>query len=135
VNDRLAHGNPRHRKWCCVRGDLVNIDVFSRAGWLTGQILEPASRLERVSAQGAPRVAGLRHTASRLEDGLSQARAGAPVAQIIGRAVERSSEAVRFPGHSQSLRATAVGRFIHEDPQVFRIHFTDTTERYCEKGS
>lgn len=83
INDRIAHGIPSQD---CVlaEGDLVNIDVSAE---LDGHWADTGASLP-VGAV-SPRASALLHATRRaLEDGMSQARAGAPL-RNIGRAVER----------------------------------------------
>lgn len=111
VNDRIAHGIPSRE--CVLReGDLVNIDVSAEldgywadtgASFPVGTVSTRASEL-------------LRATRLALEDGMSQARAGAPL-RNIGRAVERRAKQCGFQV-VHNLCGHGVGRNIHEEPSV-----------------
>ncbi len=98
VNDELAHGIPSPER-VLRAGDLVNIDVSAELDgyWADTGASFPVGT---VSAQAG---ALLRATRLALEDGMSQARAGAPPAQHwpCGRA---PGEVLWVPGHSQPLR-------------------------------
>ena len=111
VNDRIAHGIPSRE--CVLReGDLVNIDVSAEldgywadtgASFPVGAVSTRASEL-------------LRATRLALEEGMSQARAGAPL-RNIGRAVERRAKQCGFQV-VRNLCGHGVGRNIHEEPSV-----------------
>jgi methionyl aminopeptidase len=111
VNDRIAHGIPSPE--CVLReGDLVNIDVSAEldgywadtgASFPVGTVSTQANEL-------------LRATRLALEDGISQARAGAPL-RNIGRAVERRAKQCGFKV-VRNLGGHGVGRNIHEEPSV-----------------
>ena len=111
VNDRIAHGIPSRE--CVLReGDLVNIDVSAEldgywadtgASFPVGTVSTRANEL-------------LRATRLALEDGMSQARAGAPL-RNIGRAVERRAKQCGFQV-VRNLCGHGVGRNIHEEPSV-----------------
>jgi methionyl aminopeptidase len=111
VNDQLAHGIPSPER-VLRAGDLVNIDVSAELDgyWADTGASFPVGT---VSAQAS---ALLRATRLALEDGLSQARAGAPL-RNIGRAVERRAKSCGFRV-VRNLCGHGVGRHIHEDPQV-----------------
>jgi methionyl aminopeptidase len=114
VNDRIAHGIPSRE--CVLReGDLVNIDVSAElngywadtgASFPVGTVSTQANEL-------------LRATRLALEDGMSQARAGAPL-RNIGRAVERRAKQCGFQV-VRNLGGHGVGRNIHEEPSVPNI--------------
>ena len=114
VNDRIAHGIPSRE--CVLReGDLVNIDVSAEldgywadtgASFPVGTVSTRANEL-------------LRATRLALEDGMSQARAGAPL-RNIGRAVERRAKQCGFQV-VRNLCGHGVGRNIHEEPSVPNI--------------
>ena len=111
VNDRIAHGIPSRE--CVLReGDLVNIDVSAEldgywadtgASFPVGTVSTQANEL-------------LRATRLALEDGMSQARVGAPL-RNIGRAVERRAKQCGFQV-VRNLGGHGVGRNIHEEPSV-----------------
>lgn len=111
VNERIAHGIPSRD--CVLRaGDLVNIDVSAEldgywadtgASFAVGAVSTTAQKL-------------LRTTRLALEDGLAQARAGAPL-NGIGRAVERRAKQGGFKV-IRNLCGHGVGRHIHEKPDV-----------------
>jgi methionyl aminopeptidase len=111
VNDRIAHGIPSSK---CVlgAGDLVNIDVSAELDgyWADTGASFPVGM---VSAQATEL---LRATRLALEDGMSQARAGAPV-RNIGRAVERRAKQCGFKV-IRNLCGHGVGRHIHEAPSI-----------------
>jgi methionyl aminopeptidase len=111
VNDELAHGIPSPER-VLRAGDLVNIDVSAELDgyWADTGASFPVGT---VSAQAS---ALLRATRLALEDGMSQARAGAPL-RNIGRAVERRAKSCGFRV-VRNLCGHGVGRHIHEDPQV-----------------
>jgi methionyl aminopeptidase len=111
VNDELAHGIPSPER-VLRAGDLVNIDVSAELDgyWADTGASFPVGT---VSAQAS---ALLRATRLALEDGMSQARAGAPL-RNIGRAVERRANSCGFRV-VRNLCGHGVGRHIHEDPQV-----------------
>jgi methionyl aminopeptidase len=111
VNDRLAHGIPSQK---CVlgAGDLVNIDVSAE---LDGYWADTGASFP-VGAVSAQASALLHATRLALEDGMSQARAGAPL-RNIGRAVERRAKQCGFQV-IRNLCGHGVGRNIHEDPSV-----------------
>jgi methionyl aminopeptidase len=115
VNDRIAHGIPSRD--CVLRaGDLVNIDVSAELDgyWADTGASFPAGT---VSAQAD---ALLRATRRALEDGMSQARAGAPL-RNIGRAVERRAKDSGFKV-VRNLCGHGVGRHIHEPPSVLNTY-------------
>jgi methionyl aminopeptidase len=111
VNDRIAHGIPSQT---CVlgAGDLVNIDVSAELDgyWADTGASFPVGT---VSAQAS---ALLQATRLALKDGMSQARAGAPL-RNIGRAVERRAKQCGFKV-IRNLCGHGVGRNIHEEPSV-----------------
>jgi methionyl aminopeptidase len=111
VNDRLAHGIPSSQVVLC-EGDLVNIDVSAELDgyWADSGASFPVGT---VSAQAS---ALLSATRLALEDGMSQAQAGAPV-RNIGRAVESRAKRCGFKV-IRNLCGHGVGRFIHEEPQI-----------------
>jgi methionyl aminopeptidase len=111
VNDRLAHGIPSPK---CVlsAGDLVNIDVSAE---LDGYWADTGASFP-VGTVSAQANALLRATRLALEDGMSQARAGAPL-RNIGRAVERRAKQCGFQV-IRNLCGHGVGRNIHEAPSV-----------------
>lgn len=111
VNDRIAHGIPSHD---CVlaAGDLVNIDVSAE---LDGYWADTGASFA-VGAVSAQADALLRATRLALEDGISQAKAGAPV-RNIGRAVERRAKQCGFEV-IRNLCGHGVGRNIHEEPSI-----------------
>lgn len=111
VNDRLAHGIPS-RKCVLSAGDLVNIDVSAELDgyWADTGASFPVGT---VSAQASEL---LRATRLALEDGISKARAGAPL-RNIGRAVERRAKQCGFKV-IRNLCGHGVGRNIHEEPSV-----------------
>jgi methionyl aminopeptidase len=111
VNDQLAHGIPSRAR-VLREGDLVNIDVSAEldgywadtgASFPVGTVSTRAHEL-------------LRATRLALEDGMSQARAGAPL-RNIGRAVERRAKQCGFQV-IRNLGGHGVGRNIHEEPNV-----------------
>lgn len=111
VNDRLAHGIPSRE--CVLRaGDLVNIDVSAE---LDGYWADTGASFP-VGAVSAQASELLNATRLALEDGMSQARAGAPI-RNIGRAVERRAKQCGFQV-IRNLCGHGVGRHIHEDPSV-----------------
>jgi len=111
VNDQIAHGIPSEK---CVlgAGDLVNIDVSAELDgyWADTGASFPVGM---VSAQAS---ALLQATRLALQDGMSQARAGAPL-RNIGRAVERRAKQCGFKV-IRNLCGHGVGRNIHEQPSV-----------------
>ena len=111
VNDQLAHGIPSPDR-VLRSGDLVNIDVSAELDgyWADTGASFPVGT---VSAQAS---ALLRATRLALEDGMSQACAGAPL-RNIGRAVERRAKQCGFKV-VRNLCGHGVGRHIHEDPLV-----------------
>lgn len=111
VNDRIAHGIPSQT---CVlsAGDLVNIDVSAE---LDGYWADTGASFP-VGMVSAQADALLRATRLALEDGMSQARAGAPV-RNIGRAVERRAKQCGFQV-IRNLCGHGVGRHIHESPSI-----------------
>jgi methionyl aminopeptidase len=111
VNDRLAHGIPS-RECVLGAGDLVNIDVSAE---LDGYWADTGASFP-VGAVSAQANALLRATRLALEDGMSQARAGAPL-RNIGRAVERRAKQCGFQV-IRNLCGHGVGRNIHEEPRV-----------------
>lgn len=111
VNDRIAHGIPSRK--CLLRaGDLVNIDVSAE---LDGYWADTGASFP-VGAVSTQADALLRATRQALEDGMSQARAGAPL-RNIGRAVERRAKQCGFKV-IRNLCGHGVGRNIHEEPNV-----------------
>jgi methionyl aminopeptidase len=118
VNDQLAHGIPSPER-VLRAGDLVNIDVSAE---LDGYWADTGASFP-VGAVSAQASALLRATRLALEDGMSQARAGAPL-RNIGRAVERRAKRCGFRV-VRNLCGHGVGRHIHEAPQVpntFHLH-------------
>lgn len=111
VNDQLAHGIPSADR-VLEEGDLVNIDVSAE---LDGYWADTGASFP-VGAVSAQASALLRATRQALEDGMSQARAGAPV-RNIGRAVERRAKQCGFQV-IRNLCGHGVGRGIHESPSV-----------------
>ena len=121
VNDRLAHGIPSPHV-VLRAGDLINIDVSAE---LDGYWADTGASFP-VGTVSARASALLRATRLALDDGLSQARAGAPV-RNIGRAVERRAKRCGFQV-IRNLCGHGVGRAIHEDPQVPNVfHPQDRT--------
>lgn len=111
VNDRIAHGIPSPE--CVLKaGDLVNIDVSAELDgyWADTGASFPVGM---VSAQATALLAATRLA---LEEGMSQARAGAPL-RNIGRAVERRAKQCGFQV-VRNLCGHGVGRNIHESPSV-----------------
>jgi len=111
VNDRIAHGIPS-RKCVLSVGDLVNIDVSAE---LDGYWADTGASYP-VGAVSAQASALLQATRLALQDGMSQARAGAPL-RNIGRAVERRAKQCGFKV-IRNLCGHGVGRNIHEAPSV-----------------
>jgi len=111
VNDRIAHGIPS-RKCVLSAGDLVNIDVSAE---LDGYWADTGASYP-VGAVSAQASALLQATRLALQDGMSQARAGAPL-RNIGRAVERRAKQCGFKV-IRNLCGHGVGRNIHEAPSV-----------------
>jgi methionyl aminopeptidase len=111
VNDRIAHGIPS-RKCVLSAGDLVNIDVSAE---LAGYWADTGASYP-VGAVSAQASALLQATRLALQDGMSQARAGAPL-RNIGRAVERRAKQCGFKV-IRNLCGHGVGRNIHEAPSV-----------------
>jgi methionyl aminopeptidase len=111
VNDRIAHGIPSQK--CVLRaGDLVNIDVSAE---LDGYWADTGASFP-VGTVSAEASALLQATRLALQDGMSQARAGAPL-RNIGRAVERRAQQCGFKV-IRNLCGHGVGRNIHEEPSV-----------------
>lgn len=114
VNDQIAHGIPSSD--CVLRaGDLVNIDVSAE---LDGYWADTGASFP-VGTVSAQENALLRATRLALEDGMAQAKAGAPV-RNIGRAVERRAKRHGFRV-VRNLCGHGVGRHIHEEPQIPNI--------------
>lgn len=111
VNDEIAHGIPSTAR-VLRAGDLVNIDVSAE---LDGYWADTGASFP-VGAVSAQASALLRATRLALEDGMAQARAGAPL-RNIGRAVERRAKRCGFRV-VRNLCGHGVGRHIHEEPQV-----------------
>jgi methionyl aminopeptidase len=111
VNDQIAHGIPSQM---CVlgAGDLVNIDVSAE---LDGYWADTGASFP-VGMVSAEASALLQATRLALQDGMSQARAGAPL-RNIGRAVERRAKQCGFKV-IRNLCGHGVGRNIHEQPSV-----------------
>ncbi len=111
VNDQIAHGIPSEK---CVlgAGDLVNIDVSAE---LDGYWADTGASFP-VGMVSAEASALLQATRLALQDGMSQARAGAPL-RNIGRAVERRAKQCGFKV-IRNLCGHGVGRNIHEEPSV-----------------
>jgi methionyl aminopeptidase len=111
VNDQIAHGIPSPT---CVlhAGDLVNIDVSAE---LDGYWADTGASFP-VGTVSAQETELLRATRLALEDGMLQARAGAPV-RNIGRAVEHRAKRHGFRV-VRNLCGHGVGRHIHEEPQI-----------------
>jgi len=111
VNDQIAHGIPSEK---CVlgAGDLVNIDVSAE---LDGYWADTGASFP-VGMVSAEASALLQATRLALQDGMSQARAGAPL-RNIGRAVERRANQCGFKV-IRNLCGHGVGRNIHEEPSV-----------------
>jgi methionyl aminopeptidase len=111
VNDHIAHGIPSPS--CVLRaGDLVNIDVSAE---LDGYWADTGASFP-VGTVSAEESALLQATRLALEDGMREARAGAPV-RNIGRAVERRAKRHGFRV-VRNLCGHGVGRHIHEEPQI-----------------
>lgn len=111
VNDRIAHGIPS-RSCVLSAGDLVNIDVSAE---LDGYWADTGASFP-VGTVSAEASALLQATRLALKDGMSQAKAGAPL-RNIGRAVERRAKQCGFK-IIRNLCGHGVGRNIHEEPSV-----------------
>jgi methionyl aminopeptidase len=111
VNDRIAHGIPS-QKCLLSAGDVVNIDVSAE---LDGYWADTGASFP-VGTVSAEASALLQATRLALTDGMSQARAGAPL-RNIGRAVERRAKQCGFKV-IRNLCGHGVGRNIHEEPSV-----------------
>src|SRR5258708_1443909 len=111
VNDQIAHGIPSE-KHVLAAGDLVNIDVSAE---LDGYWADTGASFP-VGTVSAEASALLQATRLALQDGMSQARAGAPL-RNIGRAVERRANQCGFKV-IRNLCGHGVGRNIHEEPSV-----------------
>jgi methionyl aminopeptidase len=111
VNDQIAHGIPSPT--CVLRaGDLVNIDVSAE---LDGYWADTGASFP-VGTVSAQETELLEATRLALEDGMREARAGAPL-RNIGRAVERRAKRHGFRV-VRNLCGHGVGRHIHEEPQI-----------------
>ena len=110
VNDEAVHGIPGARR--LREGDLVKLDVTAelRGFYADACISVPVGRASRHTTQLAAAAA------SALREGLSAARAGAPL-NAIGTAVQ---DEVISHGYSVCTELTGhgIGRRIHEPPEV-----------------
>lgn len=111
INDELAHGIPSSDR-VLRAGDLVNIDVSAE---LDGYWADTGASFP-VGAVSDQANALLEATRLALEEGISQARAGAPI-RNIGRAVERRARKCGFQV-IRNLCGHGVGRNIHEEPSI-----------------